>query len=70
MSNMSRLLPLVIKSTEGSENDKSYATIHVKFHVRVIEMFCDFAVLKIMTLEGIAIFELSILLRCFWKENV
>ena len=28
-------------------------------------MFCDFAVLKQITLEGIAISKLSILLRCF-----
>jgi len=62
MSNSLGILLLVIKSIERSENDKSDATIHIKVHVRFIEMFCDFAVLKQITLEGIAI---SKLLRCF-----
>ena len=65
MSNSLGILLLVIKSIERSENDKSDATIHIKVHVRFIEMFCDFAVLKQITLEGIAISKLSILLRCF-----
>ena len=57
MCNWSRLLPFVIKSTDGSKSDKSYPTIHIKVHVRVIEMLCDFAVLKI-TLEGVCCAEL------------
>jgi hypothetical protein len=65
MCNSLGILLLVIKSIERSENDKSDATIHIKVHVRFIEMFCDFAVLKQITLEGIAISKLSILLRCF-----
>ena len=65
MCNSLGILLLVIKSIERSENDKSDETIHIKVHVRFIEMFCDFAVLKQITLEGIAISKLSILLRCF-----
>ena len=36
---------------------KGTHTIHIKVHVRVIEMLCDFAVLKI-TLEGVCCAEL------------